>query len=166
MKPALVIAIGNTLRRDDGVAHHVSDLLNVHPDVETRAVLQLAPEMAEEMARYDTVIFVDADVSAKELLIEPVDAKPSLSGLTHVSRPSEIVALAQALFGFSGEAYACRIPVSQLSEGEELSQRTKKLAVSAAESVLAILAPHRHAKPPTAESPRRKAGRAHPGRTA
>ena len=47
MKPALVIAIGNTLRRDDGVAHHVSDLLNVHPDVETRAVLQLTPEMAD-----------------------------------------------------------------------------------------------------------------------
>jgi Ni,Fe-hydrogenase maturation factor len=166
MKPALVIAIGNTLRRDDGIAHHVSGLLTARTDVETRAVLQLTPEMAHEITRYDTVVFMDADVSAEQLLVEPVDAKPSLSGLTHVSRPSEIVALARALFGFSGEAFLCRIPMSDLSEGERLSWRTKRLAVSAARSVLAILAPGRHAKPPAAESPHRKAGRAHPERTA
>ncbi len=42
--PAIVIAIGNPLRRDDGVAHHV----RITPGVETRTVLQLTPEMAQK----------------------------------------------------------------------------------------------------------------------
>ncbi len=140
MKPALVIAIGNTLRRDDGIARHVSELLSSRPDVETRGVLQLTPEMAEEITCYDTVIFMDADVSVKRLSIEPVAAAASHSGLTHVSRPSEIVALARALFAFSGQAYVCRIPARDLSGGEQLSRRTKQLAVSAAQLVLETLA--------------------------
>src|SRR5271169_5144401 len=115
--PALVIAIGNPLRRDDGVAHCV----RTPPGVETRAVLQLTPEIAEEIAGYDTVIFVDADVDASQVRVEAVDAAPSRAALTHASRPSEIVALARSLFGFAGEAYSCRIPVSDLSEGEGLS---------------------------------------------
>jgi hypothetical protein len=42
----LAIASGNTLRRDDGVAHYVLDLLD---GVDKRAVLQLSPEMAQEI---------------------------------------------------------------------------------------------------------------------
>ncbi len=136
--PGLVIAIGNPLRRDDGVAHHV----HTPPDIERRAVLQLSPEMAEELVGYDPVVFVDADVSAPELRIEAVDSLPSSSSLTHVCRPSEIVALARALFEFSGQAYTCRIPVSDLSEGEGLSQSATQLATQAAQSISQFLTPH------------------------
>jgi Ni,Fe-hydrogenase maturation factor len=127
----LVIAIGNPLRRDDGVAHHVL----IPPGADRRAVLQLTPEMAEEIAGYDSVVFLDADVNAKELRIEPVDSLPSASALTHVARPSEIVAIARALFGFTGRAHICRIPVSDLSEGEGLSPRTESFAQQASRAV-------------------------------
>ena len=131
---ALVIAIGNPLRRDDGVAHHVL----IPSGVERRAVLQLTPEMAEEIAPYSSVVFVDADVDAKQVEMEPVDSVLAPSALTHVSRPSEIVALARALFGFTGRAYTCRIPVSDLSEGEGLSPRTETFAQQASRAVAGL----------------------------
>lgn len=130
----LVIAIGNPLRRDDGVAHHVL----IPPDADRRAVLQLTPEMAGEIAGYDSVVFVDADVDAKQVEMEPVDTVVAPPALTHVSRPPEIVALARALFGFTGRAYACRIPVCDLSEGEGLSPRTATFAQQASRAVAGL----------------------------
>ncbi|MGB6943879.1 MAG: hypothetical protein WBE37_15885 [Bryobacteraceae bacterium] len=134
--PAIVIAIGNPMRRDDGVAHHVQ----ITPGVETRTVLQLTPEMAAEIAPYSTVIFVDADLNAKQVRMEPVDSAHAPSALTHVSRPAEIVATARALFGFSGRAYTCHIPVSDLSTGEGISGGTKRLARQAGVEIDNLLA--------------------------
>jgi len=133
---ALVIAIGNPLRRDDGVAHAV----RLPPGVERRDVLQLTPELAEEIAPYDAVVFIDADASAGELRIEPVNSLPSASPLTHVSKPAEIVALARALFGFSGGAYACRIPASEFSIGRGLSPGAKGFASQVGREIGDLLA--------------------------
>ena len=130
----LVIAIGNPLRRDDGAAHQVV----TPPDADRRSALQLTPEIAQEIAGYDSVVFLDADVSAKEVRIEPVDSLPTASALTHVAKPSEIVALARALFGFTGRAYTCHIPVSDLSEGEGLSPHTDELAQQASRAVASL----------------------------
>jgi len=130
----LVIAIGNPLRRDDGVAHHVL----IPPGADRRSVLQLTPEIAEEIAGFDSVVFLDGDVTAKEVRIESVDSLPSASTLTHVARPAEIVALARALFGFTGRACTCRIPVSDLSEGEGLSPRTETFARQASRAVAGL----------------------------
>jgi Ni,Fe-hydrogenase maturation factor len=134
--PAIVIAIGNPMRRDDGVAHRV----RLMPGVETRAVLQLTPEMAEEIAPYSTVVFVDADVNAKQVRMEPVDSAPVPPALTHVSRPAEIVAMARTLFRFSGSAYTCHIPVSDLSEGEGISESTQRFARQAGAEIDNLLA--------------------------
>jgi Ni,Fe-hydrogenase maturation factor len=134
--PALVIAIGNPLRRDDGVAHCVP----TPPGVERRAVLQLTPEIAAELANYHTVIFVDADIYANQVRVETVYSKQSHSALTHIARPSEVVALARKLFGFSGEAYLCRIPVSDLTEGDGLSRKTSQFAAQAARKIDSLLA--------------------------
>jgi len=128
---ALVIAIGNPQRRDDGVAHYVP----IPPGVEKRAVLQLTPEIAAEIVPYNPVVFVDADVAIEQLRMEAVVGTPTPSPLTHVSKPAEIVALARTLFGFSGQAYICRIPVIDLSEGDGLSQRTSQFAEQAAREI-------------------------------
>jgi Ni,Fe-hydrogenase maturation factor len=136
--PALVVAIGNTLRRDDGVAHYI----RIPGRVEKKGVLQLTPEIAAEIAPYNPVIFVDAAVDATELRIEPVDSPPSGSPLTHASSPAEIVALARALFHFSGRAYTCRIPARDLSEGQGLSPATRKFAQRAGREVYKISQSH------------------------
>lgn len=132
--PALVVAIGNPLRRDDGVAHQV----RTPRGVDERAVLQLTPELAAEIASYNMVFFIDADINANQVRILPVTAAPARSPLTHVSRPSEIVALAQALFGFTGAAYTCRIPARDLSAGEGLTERASAFAEQAAREIYKI----------------------------
>jgi Ni,Fe-hydrogenase maturation factor len=134
---ALVIAIGNTLRHDDHVAQAVVHLLP--PDIPTRTVLQLTPEIAEEVAGYQVIVFVDADVDARTLRIDPVRASPRASSFTHVLRSAEIVALARSLFGFTGDAYICHIPVTDLTVGEGLSQGAREYATRAAHEITELL---------------------------
>jgi Ni,Fe-hydrogenase maturation factor len=118
---ALVVTLGNPLRRDDGVAHAVPKYLNC----ESRSLLHLTPEVAEDIARFDTVIFIDADVRATDVSIERVAESPSSPALTHVSTAAQVVALSKALFGFSGRAFQCRIPAGDLSYQQEPSGRAK-----------------------------------------
>ena len=149
---ALLIAEGNLLRRDDGAAHEILHQLELErlsavpeetvPDVESRALLQLTPEMAEEMAGYDAVIFMDADVGAIDLSVDPInpiDKQRSPPALSHISRPADIVGLARALFGFAGRAFLCRIPAHDLSCGEGMSPRTSALAAQAAAKIETLL---------------------------
>ncbi len=137
--PILLIAIGNPLRGDDGVAQAVLERMDPSFTAETRPIHQLTPEMAENIAGYETVIFIDADVSAAELSIEPVDQLPPLPAFTHASTPAEILALSKALYGFAGRAWLCRIPVYDLSPGVRLSPRAQTLAAQAAATLETLL---------------------------
>jgi len=116
----LLVAIGNSLRRDDGIAHAALRQWSAQ-DAEKLSVIQLTPELAETIANFDTVIFLDADVTANHITIEPVSAKPPLPSLSHASSPAEVAALARSLYGFRGEALVCRIPAADFSFGEGLS---------------------------------------------
>jgi len=137
---ALVIAIGNPLRRDDGVAHRVVESLDDDMDLEKRFVLQLTPEIATEMGAFSAAIFVDAHVNSNYPLIRPVDKVLAQFPFTHVSSPAEIVAVARSLFGFSGQAYICRIPASDFSEGEGLSTRSNSFVKKAAREIESLVA--------------------------
>lgn len=138
---ALLVALGNRLRRDDGVAHHVLDRLSSAFDLEPQPhpLLQLTPEVADDIAGYEAVIFLDADAGAAELSIERVDESPYAAALTHISTPAQIVGLSRALFGFAGQAWLCRIPVNDLSSGEELSRQGRAFAAQASEELERLL---------------------------
>jgi len=130
----LIIAIGNPLRRDDGVAQAVAARFEDDPRIGLRRVLQITPEIAAEIAGCDSVVFVDADLTVTRLTMAPVNESGLCPPLTHASTPPEIVALSRNLFGFVGTALLCRLPVEDLSSGEGLSRRATEsatLAVSA-----------------------------------
>ncbi len=129
-----LIAVGNTLRRDDGVAHRVLELLNLASDVVTRSCHQLMPEMAEDIAPADKVIIIDADVEPGEPRLELIEAQPS-DPLTHMIRPAELVALSRRLYSFSGEAYLCRVPGFDFDQGIGLSAEAEANAQRAADLV-------------------------------
>jgi len=135
----LLIAIGNRLRRDDGVAHAVLERLGSAHDLNTRALLQLTPEVAAEIADYESVIFIDADTRGADVSIEPLRPLPWSPVLTHVSSPREVVALSRSLFGFAGQVFQCRIPVDDLSVGDGLSPRANMLVSTAAEGLEILL---------------------------
>ncbi len=117
--PALVIAIGNHLRGDDGVAHHVADLLH---GVTPLRVHQLTPEIAAELQNTDTVIFLDADPDAEAPSLERIEGPAGTTGpLSHSMTPGTVVAIASRLCGFHGKAWLCRLPARDFSASTELS---------------------------------------------
>ena len=124
----LVIAIGNQLRGDDGVAHEVLK----HIDSDSRSYLEFTPEISEEIAGYDTVIFVDADCRVAELCLDPVPDAVAHAALTHACDAAAVVSLSRVLFGFSGKAFLCRIPAADFGFREGLTDGARKLALTAA----------------------------------
>jgi Ni,Fe-hydrogenase maturation factor len=68
----LCIAVGNPLRADDGVADRVLDLLEPIVGAAFLRAQQLVPELSEEIARAQNVIFIDADVNPGPPHIEQI----------------------------------------------------------------------------------------------
>jgi hydrogenase maturation protease len=131
---AMFIAVGNALRRDDGVAHRVLDLLGPVANVVTHDVLQLMPEIAEEIAPAEVVVFIDAHTEPGRPRLEPVRGRSrSWSSLAHAMTPEELVALSGNLYGFRGECFLCHVPGVDFSEGESLTEEAEANAKAAAE---------------------------------
>jgi len=131
----LLIAIGNPLRRDDGAAHRALELLGG-----TRSVMQLTPEIASEIALFDRVLFLDADVNPGEPRIERVVAEAA-GTFTHQLTPGAVVYLAGHLYGFRGEAFLCRIPGVDFGMGEGLSPIAESNVTAAVRLAQSFLAP-------------------------
>lgn len=130
-----MIASGNTLRRDDGVAHYVLTLLD---GIEKRAELQLNPELAQEIAAFEQVVFLDADAAAAEPQVAPIGEADASAPLTHHFSAEEIVRLARAAYGFTGAAWLCRIPAHDFGYGEGLSPEARHAAQRAAQLVVTL----------------------------
>ena|ERR1035438_1854578 len=124
----LFIAIGNPLRRDDGAAAKVIEAL--HPAA-SRILIQPTIELAADIAGAGRVIFVDAAVEGT-LRLEPL-VESNGNYVSHATRLGEIVALSRKLYGFTGEAWLCRIPSEDFGVGEGLSARAQGNVPSAVE---------------------------------
>ena len=132
----LLVAIGNTLRRDDGAAHRVLELLELPAGVQAICCHQLTPEMSEEIAAADTVVFIDADVNPGTAQLEPLELGAGLNPLGgHFLRPEELLAIAQRLFAFRGEAWLCHVPGEDFGDGAGLSPVAEANAREAAQLI-------------------------------
>jgi len=137
---AVLIALGNTLRRDDGVAHRAIELLGPVRGATVIDRIQLSPEIAEDIAEAGTVVFIDADLEAGETRIEPVAGPVARSSpLAHSVSPEEVLELSRRLFGFTGQAWLCRIPAQDFSAGEGLSELAERNAQVAAQLLRGVL---------------------------
>jgi len=120
----LFLAIGNPLRGDDGVAARVLALLTAPG--ERVEVHQLTPEMAAEIAPFDNVVFIDADVGAAAVRLEPVEAPAAgAPALSHHTSAASIVEAAQRCFGFTGQAWLCRLPAREFPMAFTLSRQAE-----------------------------------------
>lgn len=112
----LLIAYGNRDREDDGAGWHILDKLAQQLGLETPQfpgeqvtttdgkltllyLFQLLPEMAEDIADYDQLIFIDAhnSPSLPNLVFEQVSPDQMHSAFTHHMNPGELLAIAQIL---------------------------------------------------------------------
>ena len=112
----LIIAYGNRDREDDGAGWHILDKLAQQLGLETPQfpgeqvtasdgkltllyLFQLLPEMAEEIADYEQLIFIDAhnSPSLPNVVFEQVSPDQTHSAFTHHMGPGELLSIAQIL---------------------------------------------------------------------
>ncbi|MGB7620863.1 MAG: hydrogenase maturation protease, partial [Terriglobia bacterium] len=83
MSKILVIGYGNTLRGDDGAGPRVAEMIaRRFPQVDSLVLHELQPELAEAVSGYEEVIFVDAHVLQKTLMVKELRGD-------YVSRPAD-----------------------------------------------------------------------------
>ncbi len=147
----LLVGYGNTSRRDDGVAAFILqsllarlgldvDRIADDAEVDVSAGLkvlflhQLAPELAQLIAEYGTVVFVDAHVDSAGW--EPFSwrsVEPSMDAgmVGHHLKPGMLLALAESLYGNRPETFLLSVQGHDFDFGEELSDETLPLAEQA-----------------------------------
>lgn len=158
MSRNLVIGFGNAFRRDDGVALHVLNAIrerlgcpqlgidddgfdDLGHDTDTVLLHQLVPELAETIAPYDLVVFVDAHVGSipDPVREEELDACYRAATVSHQLHPCSLLALAEELHGHSPRGILISILGSDFEFGEGLSESTAALVPRATERILALI---------------------------
>src|SRR3974390_3387127 len=102
----LILACGNTLREDDGVgpwlAQWAEERFRSEPAVRVLSSHQWTPEMAEEIAQAESLIFIDCatDIRAGSIQSKLIEAGEEVSGLTthHLNAP-QLLSLSKELYG-------------------------------------------------------------------
>ena len=131
MLTILIIAYGNQLRSDDGVAWRAADLLaeKLHaPDVEILRLHQLTPELADRLRGFDRVIFVDAalsedpDMEPGTVRVEEIaGATPDRARFSHAFSPQKVLGLAAELYGVRPHAFVVTVTGANFDHGDSLS---------------------------------------------
>jgi hydrogenase maturation protease len=145
MSRTLLLACGNSLRGDDGVAPCVADCLR-ESDLATQihSALQWTPELAEPISQAELVIFVDASASLQPgeiacMAVRPIYKSPS--SLTHQTSPASLLALAEELYGkVPARAYLLTIGGASFEMGEGLSADVRRAVPRATERIRTLLA--------------------------
>jgi len=126
----LILAYGNPLRGDDGLAWQAADHLGAvfsNDEVEIIKLHQLAPELAEVASRYERVIFIDAAEAAAgrqagDVRVEEITSA-DVGHFSHHISPACLVALGDRLFGRRPQAFAATLAADGFDPGETLSDR-------------------------------------------
>ncbi len=159
MSKSLIVGYGNPDRQDDGVAWHILQILGRRfgrigqgssadditdldlgelqarggaPDL--LGALQLMPEIAETLAAYDRVCFVDAHTGAypQDINVAPLEAHYQSSPFTHHLTPETCLELTRAAYGRAPAALAVSVRGYQFGFSHHLSPQTAALAEEAA----------------------------------
>lgn len=144
----LLIGYGNISRRDDGVALHIvrrlrerlglplqealdEEELALAPGVTCMFLHQLAPELAESVAEYEAVVFLDAhvgDAGWPPVHWQPVGVAYQSGMNGHHLKPATILALAQGLYGRCPQGYVLSVLGEDFDFGDQLTPATSARA--------------------------------------
>ncbi len=155
MVRTLIIGYGNFDRQDDGVAWHVlaevarrlGCAVPFSPEEEFPTnggtpdflfELQLTPELAETLAQYERVCFVDAHTGAvpHDVNVSEIAAEFQASPLTHHLTPQSLLTFAQTLYNVRPEAILVSVRGYQFGFERTLSTSSAELAQEAAEKIV------------------------------
>lgn len=140
MTRRLLVGYGNTLRSDDGAGVRAAEELHRRlpgSDLLLRQELQL--ELAETMAAYDDVFFLDASgTGSREVELSPVTPEETvLNTGSHTCTPGALLALCRSLYGRQpARATLVTIPAETFAFGETLSPLSRRMVAACVERVL------------------------------
>jgi hydrogenase maturation protease len=121
----LVIAYGNPLRCDDGVAWQAAEEIRrkLPSLVELICVHQLTPELVEEISRVGTVIFLDAthNVDPGTVVCQPISAECTIARFSHHLAPAQLLSLCDQLYEAKPRGFLISIGGQRFDHGEGLS---------------------------------------------
>ena len=157
MSQTLLIGFGNLYRRDDGAGFAVVNAfrerlgrppLGEEDDgfddlghaVDTVLSHQLSPDLAEVVARYDLVIFVDAHVEAlpEPMREQELDACYQEAVVPHQMHPCTVLALAHELYGAETRGVLLSLRGHDFDFGVGLSEEMQSLVPQAVARILAL----------------------------
>jgi len=102
----LILACGNTLREDDGVGPFLAQwaVERWHEDARVRVICdhQWTPEMVEEVASAESVVFVDCATNCEAGLVRTMIVQPAADMTklgTHHLDAAQLLALGKQLYG-------------------------------------------------------------------
>ncbi len=131
----LVIGYGNELRGDDGVGPYMAGQIarRAIRGVRTLALPQLVPELACDLARARSAIFIDARLADPHygVHIMPLEAQGDRMLMTHAMCPSGLLALARILYGRAPRAWLVTIAGTRFDPGASLSSEALALIADA-----------------------------------
>lgn len=141
----LILACGNTLRSDDGIGPFLASWAEARwlndPRIRIICDHQWTPEMAEEVARAETVIFVDSSLNQPpgQILLREICAASLKPGLvTHHLGAAELLGVAQDLYEkHPRRAQLLTIGAGTIELGEGLSPAVQD-AIPAAKDLLEL----------------------------
>ena len=154
MNQTLVLGYGNPDRQDDGVAWHVlqalanrlglsapdsyEDAFPANERLDFAFTLQLTPEMAEEIAPYERVCFVDAHTGsiAEQVQLLPVEGQFQHSPFTHHLTAQSLLSICQTLYGKTPEAALLSVRGYRFEFERQLSPETAALVPEALEMIV------------------------------
>lgn len=134
----LVIGIGNRWRGDDGVGWTVVEAIPCRPGVETVAVHQLVPELAERIQAAHRVLFVDASANAQEVVLHRIEPSPH-RGLGHACSPGGLLSWTVQAYGAAPEAWLLEVPAAVFDPGVGLSPGVERRVPGTVAAVTAWL---------------------------
>jgi len=154
----LILGYGNVDRGDDGLGYYVVNEVSrrlAHADLEPYGYepemltpeigglfqRQLVPEMAEMLADFDRVIFVDAHTGAfdEELRVTRVEPGYAPHALTHHMSPETLLYLTEVMDGHGPAGYLFSARGYEFDFCDVLSTRTHILADQIVERVLEMV---------------------------
>jgi hydrogenase maturation protease len=121
----LVIAYGNPLRCDDGVAWQAAEELKrrLPASAQVICVHQLTPELAETVSRAQMVIFIDASNNGEpgEVRCRAVSSQPRQTHLSHHLAPGEVLALCDRLYAGRPPGFLISVHGERFDHGDGIS---------------------------------------------
>jgi hydrogenase maturation protease len=146
MKRALILACGNPLRGDDGIAPLLARSLRAEfcdPQTETRSVQQWTPELAQPISASEIVLFLDASITLQpgEVRLRRLEpAREFPLSVTHSISPESLLALAVQLYSRAPEqAFLLTIGGASFDHADQLSEPVRSAVPRAMDQIKAVL---------------------------